>query len=77
MAVKYKTYVAVFFQDHEGNRNLVKFVTGTERSTALWEKDKPAMPMTESIAKDIVFGLTMNGYGAAVIKVIDGTALWN
>ena len=35
------------------------------------------MPMTESIAKDIVFGLTMNGYGAAVIKVIDSVALWN
>lgn len=77
MAVKFKTYVAVFFAEHNSDRNLVKFVTGTEGSTALWEADKPAMVMSESFAKDIVYGLTVNGYAAAVIKVVNGVELRN
>ena len=77
MAVKFKTHVAVFFADHESPKNCVKFVTGTEGSTALWEADKPAMVMSESFAKDIVYGLTVNGYAAAVIKVVNGVELRN
>ena len=77
MAVKFKTYVAVFFPDHDSPKNYVKFVTGTEGSTALWEADKPAMVMSESFAKDIVYGLTMNGYAAAIIKVVNGVKLRN
>lgn len=82
MAVKYKTYVAVFFPDHwfvlgDSPKTYVKFVTGTEGTTAHWEADKPAVALSESFAKDIVYGLTMNGYAAAVIKVLDTMKLWN
>ncbi len=77
MAARYKTHVAVFFPDNESEKNLVKFVTAVDGSSAQWEKDKPAMKLTESFAKDIVLGLTWNGYAAAVIKVIDGVELRN
>lgn len=77
MAVKYNTSVAVFFQDPDTGRNFVKFVTGTEGSTALWEDDKPAMQLSESFAKDIVLGLTFNGYAAAVVKFMNGVEVGN
>ena len=77
MAVKFKTHVAVFFPDHDSPKNYVKFVTGTEGTTARWEADKPAVALSESFAKDIVYGLTMNGYAAAVIKVLSTMELRN
>lgn len=77
MAAKFNTYVAVFFPDRESDKNFVKFVTGVEGSNAMWEKGKPAMRLTESFAKDVVLGLTMNGYAAAVVKAIDGLELEN
>ena len=77
MAAKYNTYVAVFFPDPETGRNIVKFVTGVEKSTALWEDDKPAMQLSESFAKDIVLGLTFNGYAAAVVKFMNGVEVGN
>ena len=75
MAAKFKTYVCVFFESD--NKVITKFVTGLEGSTALWEDGKPAMSLGESWAKDVVFGLTVNGYAAAVVKVIDGVRLAN
>lgn len=77
MAVKYNTYVAVFFPDPDTGRHFVKFVTGVEKSAALWEDGKPAMRVTEPFAKDIVYGLTFNGFHAAVIKVLNGVELRN
>lgn len=77
MAVKYNTYVAVFFPDHANGRYFVKFVTGVEKSAALWEDGKPAMRVTEPFAKDIVYGLTFNGFHAAVMKALDGAVLRN
>ena len=77
MAVKYNTHVAVFFPDNETDRVFTKFVTGVERSTASWETGQPALKLTESFAKDIVYGLTLNGYAAAVIKVVNGVELRN
>lgn len=77
MAIKYNTYVAVFFEDPETGRSFVKFVTGTEKSTALWEDDQPAMKLSEPFAKDIVLGLTFNGYAAGVVKFINGVEVRN
>ena len=71
MAAKFNTYVAVFFGDR------VKFVTGVDRNTASWEAGQPAKKFSEDFAKDIVFGLTLNGYAAAVIKVLNGVELQN
>lgn len=67
MAVKYNTYVAVFFNNKD-----VRYVTGVDRNTASWEEGKPAMQFSESFAKDIVFGLTLNGYPAAVVEFMNG-----
>ena len=67
MAAKYDHYVAVFPE----NRS-IKYVTGVDNHTALWEDDKPAMKFSESFAKDIVFGLTLNGYVSAVITFLHG-----
>lgn len=75
MTAKYKTYIGVFFEDK--GKTITKFVTGLSGSTALWEDGKPAMNIAESWAKDVVLGLTFNGYAAAVIKVIDGVILTN
>ena len=77
MAVKYNTYIAVFFQEPDTGRHFVKFVTGTEGSTALWEDDQPAMQLSESFAKKIVLGLKLNGYTAAVAKFLNGVQVGN
>lgn len=78
MAVKFDTYVCVYFVDHKTGGTRAKFVTGTEGSSGvLWEDKKPAMKFAESYAKDIVHGLTCNGYAAAVIKVLHGLELSN
>lgn len=76
MAVKYTTHVAVMFTDEDG-RVITKFVTGVDGSDAFWEAGKPAMKLTEPFAKDVVLGLTWNGYAAAVIKVVNGVTLRN
>ena len=76
MNARFKTYVAVCFEK-DGVIN-TKFVTGLEgMSTALWEDGKPAMSFGESWAKDIVLGLTWNGYAATVFRVLDGVRLSN
>ncbi len=76
MTPRFDTYVAVFFEDDHG-MTITKFVTSAERNTAHWEAGKEAHPFAESYAKDIVFGLTLNGYAAAVIKVLHGVELRN
>jgi len=77
MAVKYNTYVGVFFSDPDTREHFVKFVTGVEKSAALWEDGKPAMRVTEPFAKDIVCGLTFNGFHAAIIKALNCIELRN
>ncbi len=78
MAIKYfNTYIAVFFQEPETGRNIVKFVTSVANSTTLWEDDKPAIPLSESFAEEIVLGLKLNGYTAAVAKFLNGVQVGN
>lgn len=75
MNPRFDTYVAVFFQD--AGITTHKYVTGVDGNTAEWEAGKPAKPFAESFAKDIVFGLTINGFAAAVVKVLHGVELKN
>jgi len=75
MTPRFDTYIAVFFPNENGL--VTKFVTSTEGSTAHWEAGREAHLFSESYAKDIVYGLTLNGYAAAVIKVLHGVTLKN
>ena len=73
---RYDTYVAVFF--FEDGEVYARYVTGIpSHNTAEWKAGEPAMLMSEDCAKDIVFGLTLNGYAAAVVKVLHGVELKN
>lgn len=73
---RYTTHVAVFF--FEDGEVYARYVTGIpSHNTAEWLEGQPAMDMTEEFAKDIVFGLTLNGYAAAVVKVLAGVELKN
>ena len=73
---RFDTYVAVFMNKDGEIRT--RFVTDIPaRNTAEWNAGRPAMPLAESYAKDIVFGLTLNGYAAAVVKVLHGVELNN
>lgn len=73
---RYDTYVAVFTNKDGDIRT--RFVTDLPaRNTAEWNAGKPAMPISESYAKDIVLGLTLNGFAAAVVKVLHGVELKN
>lgn len=69
--VKFNTYVGVF----SGNK--MKFVTAVHRHDAEWESGKPALKLSEDFAKDIVLGLTLNGYPSAVVRVLNGVELSN
>ena len=75
MNPRFDTYVAVFTE--KNGVTTVKWVTSTEGSYAHWDAGKPAKQFAESYAKDIVFGLTLNGYAAAVVKVLHGVELKN
>ena len=72
---RFDTYIAVFIP--KGDDHIVKFVTSAEGSWAEWLDGLPAKPFAESYARDIVYGLTLNGYAAAVIKVLHGLELTN
>lgn len=72
----FETYAAVFF--NEDGKVCTRYVTGIpSRNMAEWKEGEPAMKLSESYAKDIVFGLTLNGYAAAVVKVLRGVSLNN
>lgn len=72
----FDTYVAVFF--NEDGEVYARFVTGIpSRNMAEWKEGEPAMRLSESHAKDIAFGLTLNGHVASVIKVLHGVTLTN
>ena len=73
--MKFVTCVAITFQDTKTIQ--MKFVTGTSGTTALWEQGKPAIPFSEVIAKDIVYGLVLNGYRAIIVKVPAGREIIN
>ena len=73
---RFTTHVAVFF--NEDGEVYARYVTGVpSRNTAEWLPGQPAMSLSEEYAKDIVFGLTLNGHAAAVVKVLRGVTLRN
>lgn len=75
MNPKFYAYVGVLFNSPNGA--IVKFVTSVDGNQAHWDAGKPAMKFTESFAKEIVVGLTMNYHPSCVIKVPTGTELKN
>ena len=76
MRTIFNTYVAVFFS--EDGEVYARYVTGIpSRNSAEWKAGEPAMKLSEDYAKDIVFGLTLNGHAAAVVKVLNGVTLRN
>ena len=77
MTPRFDTYVAVFFPNATDLGPVVKFVTSTEGSACRCDPGQEAMRVSEDLAKDIVYGLTLNGYPAAVLKVMHGVTLFN
>ena len=61
--MRLSTYVGVIVNDS------LKFVTDIDRSNALWEAGKDAKKLSEDFAKDIVEGLTFNGFRACIVKM--------
>ena len=77
MTPKFDTCVAVFYPNASEFGPVAKFVTRTEGSTCYWEPGKEAARFSEEHARDIVYGLSLNGYPAAVLKVLHGVTLCN
>ena len=77
MTPKFVTHVAVFYPNVTDIGPVAKFVTSVEGSTCRWDAGKEAMVFSEEHARDIVYGLTLNGYPAAVLKVLRGVTLCN
>ena len=57
----------------------IKYVTGvqTEPKVAKWDDGKEAMIFSKNYAKDLAFGLCMNGYAAIVMIKPDYLTLVN
>ena len=73
---RFDCYVAVFTE--EDGKPCVKFVTNLpSRNWAEWNAGEPALKINEDYAKDVVFGLTLNGYAAAVMKAVHGVTFTN
>lgn len=70
--LKFKAYVAVV------EDSTIKYVTKLGSGhMAFWEKEKPAMAMPLSNAKDIAWGLCVNGFRAIVVQALDGLEFRN
>ena len=68
MARKAEQYVIGILSSYE-DRTAIKYVTSvqTEPKVAKWEDGKDAMIFSKDYAKDLAFGLCMNGYAAVVM----------
>lgn len=69
--MKYKAYVGVII--HHGMEICsMKFVTEVQKGrTAKWEAGKPAKALPLAAARDVCFGLNVNGIHAAVVQIPD------
>ena len=72
--MKYKYYIGII-----GEGNQIKYVTKINNATrtALWEDGKPALKMSLTNAKDLVYGLVCNWFSAVVITAPVGMVLAN
>ena len=63
--MKYNHYVVIIEFD-----NTIKYVTSINNvnKVAIWKEGTQAMKMTKTAAEDLVFGLTANGFKAAVLR---------
>ena len=68
MARKAEQYVIGILLSYE-DRTEIKYVTSvqTEPKVAKWDDGKEAMTFSKDYAKDLAFGLCMNGYAAVVM----------
>ena len=69
---KFDYVIAVFTWRGKEKGYTTKFVTGTNGTMALWEAGKPAKRFPKGVARDIVYGLTVNGFTAAVVTTFAG-----
>ena len=78
MAQKAEQYVIGILSSHK-DRTEIKYVTSvqTEPKVAHWEDGKEAMEFSKDYAKDLVFGLCVNGYSAIVMIKPDYLTLVN
>ena len=78
MARKTEQYVIGILSPHK-DRTEIKYVTSiqTEPKVAHWEDGKEAMTFSKDYAKDLAFGLCVNGYTAIVIIKPDYLTLVN
>ena len=65
--MKLNTYTAVFFE--KDGKEIIRWVTSTQGSQFYWDAGKPAMKMPDALARDIVYGGTLNGYRVALVKM--------
>ena len=72
--MKFQYHVAIITQ---GNK--LKFVTGVNNSTRIaeWFIGEPAKALNQTVAKDLVYGLRLNGFNAVIIKAYDGDEFIN
>ena len=68
MARKAEQYVIGILSPHK-DRTEIKYVTSvqTEPKVSYWEDGKEAMTFSKDYAKDLAFGLCVNGYTAIVM----------
>ena len=78
MARKAEQYVIGILLSYE-NRTEIKYVTSvqTEPKIAHWEDGESAITFSKDYAKDLAFGLCMNGYTAIVMIKPDYLTLVN
>lgn len=68
MSRKAEEYVVGILFPYE-NRTEIKYVTNvsSESKVAKWEEGKEAIPFSKTYAKDLAWGLTLNGHPAIVM----------
>ena len=78
MARKSEQYVSGILSSYK-DRTEIKYVTSvqTEPKVAKWDDGKEVMTFSKDYAKDLAFGLCVNGYAAIVMLKPDYLTLVN
>lgn len=75
--IKFRTYAAVREIDSTGEHLMYITKVDLRTNQCFWEKGCAALSMSESLARDIVFGLCSNYFRAFMIKVPASVQLKN
>ena len=74
--MRFKHYVAFLYDRERGSFRFVTDINYKDKSFR-YDTEKPALAMGLQSARDLVFGMGVNGYEAVIIEAPEWAEFWN